>query len=111
MNILFSIPYSTKLVLGADKAHLLGELCAAQLITEEGWGSDKKYKASKETPVVEFVANLAVADLPPLIQELQERVNTSERKWLEMYNEKNKEKKRADELQEKLDKITAQVAT
>ena len=110
MKILFSIPYGSKLVLSDEHAGILTALCGGVIIREEGYGKDRRYVQAEDPPTVEFVREVSFEDLPTPLVELQKRAEISEKRWLEEYNLKNAEKKRADELQKKLDSIQGAVA-
>lgn len=110
MKILFSLPYGSKLVLGDEHAGILTALCGGRIITEEGYGSTRKYVESKDPPTVEFVREVSFDGLPEPLVELQKRVEYSDKRWLDEYNAKNAALKKADELQKKLDSIQGAVA-
>jgi len=94
-----------------DLAPLLKALTSGKLYTISGWGfsSESKLTVSENKPSVHFVDDGQFVETPEPFKIMQDKLAAAESRWYDYYKQAEEAKKKAADLQEKLDQLKVTV--
>ena len=109
MPIKVTFPGSYTVFQPSDSGAFLTALASAQVVETSGWEDNEVHKLCKNKPQIEIIDNLDFAPLPTPLQELQDRLRSSEKSWMDYYNKFNASEKKVKELEARLNEIKESV--
>ena len=107
MKLLIEVPSNYKLLVSStpNSGALLQALTEAKLVSESGYGKDKKYTfANKDTRIeVDVVADDFDAQENDVLATLRSEKEQSDSRWIQYYNKANAAEKELAEIKKDLD--------